>query len=250
MKSFIAPAYLPYKKELTHFVKNFDREGEIFGDQPRNTLKLFQMGDKTLNIKSFKKPNLINKFAYRFLRKSKAQRSFEYAQILLNKGIKTPQPVAYFEQQFLLFGKSYYISEHLNYDMTYRDLIYNEQFPNRYEILKCFTRFTFALHEKGIEFLDHSPGNTLIVVNDQNEYEFYLVDLNRMRFHQSMSYAMRIKNFSRLTADKNMILTMSAEYAKLIHKNFETVFNDMWGETQKFRRKFYRKRQLKKRLGK
>lgn len=223
--------------------------GEAYGDQDRNTLKLFTLGEETLNVKAFKKPNLINKIAYRYFRESKAERSFKYAQKLLELGIRTPQPVAYFQESTgLLFGKSYYISHQLNYDLTYRELVTDSSFPQRSKILKAFTEFTFELHELGIEFLDHSPGNTLIVVNEQNDYDFYLVDLNRMKFHEQMDYHTRIKNFSRLTPDKYMILEMSKVYARLIGKDFETVFNDMWGMTQEFQEKFHRKRRMKSKL--
>lgn len=248
MQSEITPAYKPYSKKLTHFVKNFTKNGQQFGDQDRNTLKLFQLNDQVINIKSFKIPNTINRVAYRYFRKSKAQRSFEYAHYLLKKGIRTPHPVAYFQSSGILLGRSYYLCIHLNYDFTYRELIYDKTFPNRYEILIQFTRFTYKLHENGIEFLDHSPGNTLIMVNEEKNYDFYLVDLNRMKFHDRMDYVTRIKNFSRLTPDKNMISAMSAEYAKLIGKDFHTVFKDMWEETQHFQKKFYRKKRLKNKL--
>jgi hypothetical protein len=36
------------------------------------------------------------------------------------------------------------------------------------------------MHEASINFLDHSPGNTLIVKKSEGKYDFYLVDLNRM----------------------------------------------------------------------
>ncbi|HLS30545.1 MAG TPA: hypothetical protein VK021_06790 [Flavobacteriaceae bacterium] len=249
MHAEISTEYKKHKKELTDFVSNFDQSGQEYGDQDRNTLKLFRLGEEQIIIKSFKIPNLINKIAYRFIRKGKAQRSFEYAFVLLEKGILTPQPIAYFEdKKGLFFGKSYYISHHLKYDLTYRELIHDSTFPNRYEILKQFTRFTFKLHENGIEFLDHSPGNTLIVINSKEDFDFYLVDLNRMKFHDYMDYETRIKNFSRLTPDKNMVHAMSVEYARLIEKDKQTVYNDMWEETEKFRIKFRKKKRLKKKI--
>ena len=205
------------------------------------------MGQQTVNIKSFKVPNIFNQIAYKFLRKSKAERSFEYANKLLSKGIGTPQPFAYFEfASPFLFKKSYYLSEHLQCDLTYRELTTNFDYPDYEEILRAFTRFTFQIHEKNILFLDHSPGNTLIKKgNDQ--FEFYLVDLNRMKF-KSLDLDTRIKNFSRLTIHKSMVEVMSDEYAKLCGENYEKVFDLMWKSTEAFQRKFYRKKELKKKL--
>ena len=58
----------------------------------------------------------------------------------------------------------------------------------------------------------------------------------------------RIKNFSKLTTDKEMIKIMSDEYAKLIHQPFELVYTKMLDETQKFRSKYDRRGTLKNKL--
>ena len=102
------------------------------------------------------------------------------------------------------------------------------------------------LHEKGVYFLDHSPGNTLIKKQEQG-YKFYLVDLNRMKF-KSLSYNERIKNFDRLSKHENMVKIMSDEYAKCIDKNPEEVFDLMWKYTNQFRTKIRRKKNLKKKF--
>lgn len=247
MKGKIAKAYQQHKGSLDYFISNFETEGTPFGNQDRNALKLFQLNDTTLNVKSFKIPNLINQIAYKFFRKSKAQRSFEYACRLQSLGIGTPQPVAYYEYKTpLLFKKSYYISEQIDCDLTYRELTTDLNYPEHETILRAFTRFTFSLHEKQVKFLDHSPGNTLIQkVGD--DYKFYLVDLNRMEF-KSMDLNERIKNFAKLTIHKSMIEVMSDEYAKCIKEPYENVFQLMWHYTQEFQNKYKRKRQLKKKL--
>jgi hypothetical protein len=225
------------QKEVDEIILNFQLKGDIFGDGDRNTIKLFKLGDLIINVKSFKVPNVINQIAYRFFRKSKAQRSFEYANKLIELHIGTPQPIAYYEFKTpFLFKKSYYVSEHLDYDLTYREL------TNDFNI----TRFTFQLHEKGIHFLDHSPGNTLIQLNN-GDYKFYLVDLNRMNFGK-LDFETRIKNFSKLTIHKSMVEVMSDEYAKCSGYDYDKIFNVMWQETEAFQERFYRKKRLKKKL--
>src|SRR5690606_10873008 len=96
----------------------------------------------------------------------------------------------------------------------FRELIHNPQFRKRNEILKQFTKFTFKLHENGVNFLDHSPGNTLIMDNGNDNYQFYLIDLNRMRFEQ-MDFNARMNNFRRLWLSKTMMKVMAEEYAGL-----------------------------------
>lgn len=246
MKKVFHPKYQDSELDIDGFIESFDSSGEYIKNE-RNALKLFQMNTKVINIKSFKTPNLINQIVYKYFRKNKAKRSFDYAEKLLSLGINTPQPIAYYEfTTSFLFKKSFYVSEQLKYDLTYRELINDFKYPNYEQILREFTRFTFDLHEKGIHFLDHSPGNTLIIQKG-NSYDFYLVDLNRMKF-KPMNLETRIKNFSRLSASESMIATMSDEYAKCIDVEYDKVFKLMLKFAEEFQTRFQRKKRLKKKL--
>ncbi|MDO5977544.1 Kdo domain containing protein [Flavivirga spongiicola] len=228
-------------------ISSFDIKGEPFGNQDRNSLKLFNLDKKLINVKSFRIPNIVNQIAYRFFRKSKAQRSYEYANKLKALHIGTPEPIAFYEYKTpFLFKKSYYISEQIDCDLTYRELTTDFNYPDHENILRAFSRFTFDLHEKGIHFLDHSPGNTLIKKTDKG-YIFYLVDLNRMEF-KPLDFETRIKNFSKLTIHKSMVDVMSDEYAKCAGEDYSKIFNLMWKEIEAFQNRYHRKRRLKKKL--
>lgn len=236
-------------EEIKSDIRNFTTEGELFGDGKRNVIKLFDLDGFTMNIKSFKIPNLINKIAYRYFRKSKARRSFEYATLLLKKGIGTPDPIAYHENySWLGLKDSYYASQHLSCDLTFRELVEIPDFPDHNNILRQFTHFSYYLHQKGIEFKDHSPGNTLIKKGIDGKYEFFLVDLNRMNFHENMSFELRMKNLCRLTPFKEMIAVMSNEYAKLSKESEKVIFDTLWRFTEEFQEKALRKKRLKKQL--
>ena len=249
MHNVIAPQFIPQAALIESMVANFYTTGTIFVVGRRNTIKTFPLGDITVNIKSFRKPNIINTIAYRFFRKSKARRSYEYASLLLEKGIGTPQPVAYFENMGALGLKdSYYISEHLTPDLTFRELVEVPEWPDHENILRQFARFCFLLHEKGVEFKDHSPGNTLIINKGNGQYAFYLVDLNRMNFHNEMDFGLRMENLKRLTPKEEMVRIMANEYATLYNKPEAEVFESLWHKTSEFQRKFWRKRKIKKRL--
>jgi hypothetical protein len=249
MQITVHPKFQTYNSNLTTIIENFNSSGELFGDGKRNIIKLFDLDDQKINIKSFKIPHLINKIAYKYFRKSKARRSYEYANRLIENGIRTPQPIAYAEN-FTLSGleKSYYISEHLQTELTFRELVLQPDYPDHENILRQFTRFTFDLHQKGIEFLDHSPGNTLIKKGSEGNYHFYLVDLNRMNFHDVMDFDSRMKNFNRLTPKTEMLAVMSDEYAKLYNKKYDEVFAKMCFYTSDFQMKFHRKMARKKKL--
>ncbi|RAR50981.1 lipopolysaccharide kinase InaA family protein [Flavobacterium lacus] len=237
------------KEKIIDIIQYFNQKGKLFDDRKRNKIKLFEFNEITINVKSFKIPNLFNKIIYRYFRKSKARRSFEFANKLLENKIGTPQPIAYFENfDWLGLKDSYYVSEHLNCDLTYRELVEVPNYPDRETILRQFTRFSYLLHQKGIEFLDHSPGNTLIKKENNANYSFYLVDLNRMKFHKTLDFQSRMKNLSRLTPQKEMIAIMSNEYAKLSGEDENTVFETMWKYTEDFQYGFHRKKRIKKKL--
>jgi hypothetical protein len=237
-------------RQILSFIKEFNSDlGTVFGNGDRNIIKLFDLDGQLVNIKSFKIPNIVNKIAYKYFRKSKAKRSFEYATILLEKGIGTPQPLAYFENfNSLGLRDSYYVSEHLETELTFRELDLFPDFPDHENILRQFTRFSYNLHKKGIEFLDHSPGNTLIKKVSENEYKFFLVDLNRMNFHETMDFDLRMKNLSRLTTKKEIVAVMSDEYAIVSGESKDLIFQTIWKKTTDFQGQFYRKKRLKKRF--
>jgi hypothetical protein len=235
--------------QIENYFVNFSTLGENFVNGKRNSIKLFEFENFTLNIKSFKKPNLINKIAYCYFRKSKAQRSFEYASRLMELQIGTPQPVAFFEKyDFIGLKESYYACKHLKNVFEFREIVQNEAFKDREEIIRQFTRFTFEMHQKGVEFLDHSPGNTLIKDNKDGSYSFFLVDLNRMKFHATIDFQTRMKNLSKITHKKDMIEVISNEYAKNSKENETLVFETMWKETTDFQYRFHRKKRIKKKL--
>ncbi|BAO74517.1 hypothetical protein [Winogradskyella sp. PG-2] len=234
------------KERLITTINSFGHQGELIGTGYRNVIKIIDVDGVLYNIKGFKVPNLVNKIVYRFFRKSKAERSFLYAEKLLSSGILTPTPEAYIEFKSLFsFGKSYYISKQLDYDFTIRKLIDEPQCEDYENILRRFTQFTFQLHENGIHFLDHSPGNTLIKKVD-NGYDFYLVDLNRMDF-KTLSYNERLANFARLSPKDYMLDIISDEYAKLINKPHGEVRKRMYFFSEKFSSSFKKKEAFKKR---
>lgn len=247
MKFSFSEKYSPQAQKIRYIINHFEEEGELLNDGTRNKIKLFELEGVKINVKSFKVPNAVNKVAYRFIRKSKAERSFAYAHHLLKKGVGTPYPIAYAEKsEGPLFLNSFYVSEHLENDLTYKNLVEDSNLPNREEILRAFARFTFCLHEKDIEFLDHSPGNTLIKIKE-NGYEFFLVDLNRMNFRQ-LDFQARMKNFSRLTPYMDMVQIMADEYSRHYEKTSAEVFEEMWRQTLEFQEKFQRKHRLKKKI--
>ncbi len=248
MKEVFSKTYTGDKNAIRTFIKTYATAGTNFDERKRNSLKLFELEEQTINIKSFKKPNLLNSIIYRFFRPSKAQRSFEYAHKLLESGIGTPTPIAFFEERTRMgFKRSYYVSEHLDYDLTYRELVHDSVYVGDKNILQDFGAFTYKLHENEIQFLDHSVGNTLITLKNKKP-SFYLVDLNRMKFGK-MNFKTRMKNFERLSKIDSHIRYMAEGYTQNSGEDVETVYTAMRHYIQKYQTKFYRKKRWKKFFG-
>jgi hypothetical protein len=215
MKSFYAEGYHHLEPNIINVLKNFKNEGTLIGPGSRNVVKVIEIEAEKFNFKSFKQHNFINRHVYKYYRKSKAKRSFEYAQMLLDKGFHTPEPIAYIENfDFWGLTSSYYVSRQLEECPTLMEVIVNHSFPDREQIIRKYAQLMFQLHEQGIEFLDNAPGNFMIK-NENGTHNFYMVDLNRMNFHE-MNLEKRLKNFARLTSDKEVIVLIGDEYAKLV----------------------------------
>ncbi|HPE83267.1 MAG TPA: lipopolysaccharide kinase InaA family protein [Aequorivita sp.] len=243
----INPKYSHLAEKLKDILHHFSQKGEYVAKGERNVIKMVQLEGISFNIKKFKTPNAFQSLVYKFIRKSKAKRSFEYASKLIDFGINTPFPVAYFEVFSRGLQDSFYISEHIDYDFDFRELIHNPRFKKRNEILRQFTKFTFKLHEKGVNFLDHSPGNTLIVDHGNNTYDFYLIDLNRMRF-EPMDFNARMHNFRRLWLSKTMVKIMAQEYAELSGKSYEETYILMLKYSRAFQKKINSKKLRRRKL--
>lgn len=221
MKFTISDKYIYLKEDILSVPFLFDAATEVLGNA-RNVVKVMNIGGIRCNVKKFKRPNLINQFAYAYVRKSKAERSYLNANFLINHGILTPEPIAYIVYQNL-YGvtDSYFISLQLDFDFEFRAL-WKDWPKDIEEILKAFTQFTYDFQQKGIFFKDHSQGNTLIKRRLAGGYDFYLVDLNRISFRK-LGRKEGILNFSRLALKGKYLDIVAKEYARLTNDNYEYV---------------------------
>lgn len=242
-KVVINPQYQKFENLIIEIPRTFGQKGTIlYGG--RNIIKVVDFDDIEINIKSFKNPNFINKVVYGNFRKSKARRSFEYANILLENNIKTPTPIAYIEDtNGLLFKSSYYLSAHETFDGLMRE--FNRGIlKGREDLLSQFALFTADMHQKKIMHLDYSPGN--ILYKKRNDvYIFYLVDLNRMYFGD-VSMDAGCHNLRRLWGSNEMISFIAKEYAKFRGFDIDSCIQLTLKYHAEFWRKFSKKHKDKK----
>ena len=167
-------------------VGDFDRwtEGEII-DARRNILRLTE----GVVVKQFRTPNILRGLWYGLFGKSKARRSYENAQRL---GTLTPAPIAYREVRVCgILLESWYACRQSECTHTFKELIDNQDFPHRSQLLLAIGRFTAELHRRGIWHRDYSQGNILF---NEDGSKIEVIDLNRIRRHKPMGY----KPFTRL----------------------------------------------------
>jgi serine/threonine protein kinase len=221
-------------------IKQFFKENSNTIHKARNEIKVIEHENQKLVVKSFKIPHFINKIVYTFFKKSKAQKSYEYA---LKIKEFTPKPIGFIEfYKMGLLNESYFISEKFEYDFTIREPLLDMNFPNKNEILKAFANFTFNLHQAGIFHFDYSPGNILIK-KENDDFIFKIVDINRMKFFD-LELDDRLKNFSKLWAKDEDLELVIKEYAKLLQEDEK----ELVSKALDFSHKHKAKNNFKKRL--
>ena len=179
--------------------------------QGRNTVRIV---GKTV-VKTFHTPRFPNNLIYGLFRKSKAQRSYEYA---LELGELTPRPISYHETKHHGFlGESTYISELSPLPYTLRQVT-QKHLPNRTQAMLTLGAFTAKLHQRGFYPLDYSAGN-ILVSEDGNQMQ--MVDLNRMSRVRHICLRQGCKQFSYMHLSEDDCRLVAQTYAKAMDFNPE-----------------------------
>ena len=179
------PKYAHLRDWLERLPDEFSHLGEVIYDK-RNQLRVINAPDgTTVNVKRYCTPRQPNRLVYSLgIRPPKGLRAFRYPSRLLERGIDTPEPIAYIEQRHWgLLGECYFVSVQSPLGHTLYEV--GNAKEGTYEALAdALGRFTATMHEREVLHLDYSPGNILWDIDGQGEYHFAVVDINRMRFGQ------------------------------------------------------------------
>ena len=213
-KILVNKKYESLRNYLESIPERMLQEGTTLYDH-RNLIKeLIAPNGLHINVKRYHKPFFLNNLIYSSgIRKPKGQRAYQYPFILAEKGIDTPESIAYIEERKCgLLQFSYFISvqvpSRLFYDLgsaedgTYEDLAL------------AFAAFTAHMHKQEVLHKDYSPGNILYNKEENGTYRFSIVDINRMKFGP-VDMATGCANFARLWGPKRFIIMVVREYARL-----------------------------------
>jgi hypothetical protein len=128
----------------------------------------------------------IKRITYRF-RPSKGRRHWNNACEMIRRGVKTPLPVAFYEQRENTgVSDSWYLCEFIAGAFSARD-VYGAIRDGASEFrgvdknswLKCLAEFTCDMHNKQIVHRDLSAGNILLTQHENGNIEPYLIDIGR-----------------------------------------------------------------------
>ena len=212
-------------KDFLLNIKDYFKNNSNTIHKARNELKVIEHKDIQTVVKAFKVPNIVNQIVYAYFRDSKAKKSYQNAIKLKELNINTPNPIGYIEfYRNFLFKESFFISEKVDYLFTIREPLRNVDLKDREEIIKKFVAFTYNLHKNRVYHKDYSAGNILVFKNEKDEYDFSLVDINRMEF-KPIDLELGLDNFAKLWLDSDNLQIIAKEYSLLVNVDENNAIN-------------------------
>lgn len=162
-------------------------------------------GKKGLLTVKLNRVNKRRKIAYYF-RDSKAKRHWDNAVNMLQRGINTPQPIAYFEHHHRSgIEDSYYVTEFIENAFSSRDIFASINLGessyrgiDHAHLLKIIAEFICKMHNQAILHRDLSSGNLLLIADDNDVITPYLIDIGRARTLKSLSTRQRLIDLMRI----------------------------------------------------
>jgi len=211
--------------------------------QARNILKVITINNTEVVVKAFRIPNAINQFAYAYIRKSKAYKSYFNAIKLTELRIQTPEPIGFIEfYRNGFFKESFFLSKYFKYEITMAN-VRDDNLDDKKEILEAFTKYTYNLHKNGVWHIDYSGGNILIN-RKNNQYEFSIVDINRMEFKTISEYD-GLENFNKLWLNEEDLTNIAKKYAQLASLDQEKAISTILEHDMKLKKHVLRRRKIK-----
>lgn len=236
---------------FTQFVQQlpqrFAQEGETVYDK-RNVIKVFDLSGTKLVVKRFKRLSFFQGVIYTFFRASKANRAFRNARLLQERGIATPEGLAFAEEKrghLLCYG--YFVSA-ADFTAPVSQKLYLPAGGVNPAVAGLLGLFFARLHKQGI--LHHDLNGTNILYNEQTQ-RFSLIDINRMDFYTpgaEIPAVKRYENLSRYCANMLLHRAVAESYAAEMGGDARQTVADMmevkrrhdqsYARTKSFTRKF------------
>lgn len=246
MKIVIHPEFVDVSDFVRKLPQSFEQEGEWLHDG-RNKVKRYRVKGKEMVVKRYKRPNMIQKIAYTFFKKSKAERAYLFAGMLRERGFNTPHEVAYIEQKKNgMLQDSYFVSLHCDYPPLSESL-WKQDF-NR-QTADALAAYLVRLHQKGVLHGDLNLTNILYHTDKEGQYKFTLIDTNRSKFKPAPDKQECLENLKRLTHSKALLRYIVIQYATLRGWNPQACALEVFRYLLLFEQKRKRKRKFQSWIG-
>lgn len=240
----INPKYEHLRSFIESIPNVFEQEGETIY-KSRNTIKVMNTPDGTaINVKRFHVPHGLNRLIYSWgIRKPKGERAFQYAQILKDKGIGTPEVVALIEERNFIgmLGYSYLVTLQCDYGHTLYETG-NKNFGDYRPIAKALAHFAANIHNRQVLHKDFTPGNVLWK-EDEEGLHFMIVDINRMDFGE-VSVKTGLYNIRKFWGPKEFMRLLVTEYALVRNANPEKAVAYVMKERARFWTRYQKKHEM------
>lgn len=214
MKIIINPQYEYLREWLCELPDTFSESGTVLYQARNEVRRIVAPQGLAVCAKRYRQPALPNRIIYTFFRKSKAERAYNNAFLLLSKDIPTPEPIAYIEERKGgLLSTSYLVTVFCPYTHNFYE--FRQHSVGGYEnVVTALALLAADMHEQGILHKDFSPGN--ILFEHRNEkVNLTVVDINRMQFgSKAVSLKEGCQNFARLWGDDDFFTLLAKHYAQ------------------------------------
>ena len=248
IKTTINPRYARYKAFAESMPQEFEQGGTVIY-RGHNLIKTFIAPDgMVLNVKRFRRPLWANLLVYSTgLRKPKGQRAMEYANILRERGIGTPDVIALVEERNAigLLGFSFLITVQVDYPHELYEM--GDAKKGQYEELGAAVGHLAAtLHKREVLHKDFTPGN-ILWKRDAEGFHFMLVDINRMAFGP-VSPKTGLATLCRLWGPKTFVRLTVESYAQARDYDVATAVQYVMERRARFWRRYGKKHTIKFKL--
>jgi len=164
--------------------------------------------DETIVIKQNRATG-IRKLSYYF-KASKGERHWNNASEMIRRGIKSPMPIAYFEQtKESAIRHNYYVCEYVSNAFSAREAFTafaqgEQHFAgfSKQEVFNALAQFTCKMHTRKIIHNDLSGGNLLMIRTQNDQIEVSAIDIGRATVlklkGQKVTQKMRLIDLCRL----------------------------------------------------
>lgn len=184
--------------------KQFDQLGELVFAK-RNTIRKVVVEGHTMIIKRYKRCNWIQGIGYGLQHTSKARKAYDNGQQLIQRGFRTPMPIAAIEVwdwNGWKLRECYYICNECTAECDLASALNQPQEFDK-EVADSFAQYVAELHRQGILMIDLNSTNVLFDRKDLHAEDvrkrFQLIDINRMAFAPQGKRFNRTEEFENLT---------------------------------------------------